>query len=112
MGNVKVKGLKEFSKALEGISKEVEGLSKQKTILFDDLFTKSFMSKNTPFADFDEFIADSGFSASTQEEFDSIDETELDSFVSEKTKFSGFQEMIDSAGEEYLKKRFEKLGFK
>lgn len=112
MGNVTVTGFDEFSKTLDNISKEVETLSNQKTIPFEDVLSKSFMSKNTQYADFDEFLNAGGFSVNSQEEFDSINESELDSFVSENTKFSDFQEMIDTAGHEYFSKRFEALGFK
>lgn len=112
MSNVKVTDLPELSKTLENISKEVEYLSKQKSIAFEDVITKSFMTENTPFNDFEEFLKGGGFSINSQEEYDSIDQSEFDSFVSSITKFSGLQEMIDFAGREYLKKRFEKLCFK
>lgn len=111
MSNVKVTGLAEFSKTLENISKEVEYLSKQKSIPFDDVITKSFITENTPYSDFDEFLKGGGFSINSQDDFDSIDQSEFDSFVSSITKFSGFQEMIDFAGREYYKKHFENLCF-
>lgn len=112
IGNANFTGLKEFSNALENISKEITDQSNKKSILFDEVLTKSFMSKNTPYTDFDDFLESGGFSVNSQEEFDSINENELDAFVSANTKFSGFQEMIDTAGHEYFSKRFEKLGFK
>lgn len=111
MSNVKVTGLAELSKALGNISKEVECLSKQKSIPFDDVITNTFMTENTPYTDFEEFLKGGGFSINSQEDFDSIDQSEFDSFISSITKFSGFQEMIDFAGREYFKKRFEKVCF-
>lgn len=112
MANIKVTGLKEFQKSLNDLSKSVKDLSKEKTAPMEDILTNSFMSKNTPYADFNEFIKASGFQVKSQKDFDSIDEKELNSFVAANTKFSSFQEMINSAGQKYFKKRLEKAGLK
>ncbi|PKM74781.1 MAG: hypothetical protein CVU92_04725 [Firmicutes bacterium HGW-Firmicutes-17] len=112
MSNVKVTVLTELCKTLENISKEVECLSKQQSIPFDDVITNTFMTENTPYNDFDEFLKGGGFSINSQNDFDSIDQSEFDSFVSSVTNFSGFQEMIDFAGRKYFENRFKNLGFK
>jgi|EPASupsiteSAE347_1022098.scaffolds.fasta_scaffold02628_12 hypothetical protein len=109
MSNVDFKNFKDFTKALE---KEVTDLSKQDQVPVEDILTASFISKNTPYTDLGEFLEAGGFSVSTQEEFESIDDSEINAFVSDKTRFSNFQEMVDTAGQEYVENRFKKLGFK
>lgn len=109
MANVEFKDFSDFAKAFE---KEVNDLSSRDQISVDEILTKSFISKNTPYSDFNEFLEAGGFSVNTQEDFDSIDESKLSAFVTEKTRFSNFQEMIDTAGQEFLEGRFRKLGFK
>ena len=103
MSSMKVKGLDGLQSSLKGLVENAENLSKEKSIPIDKILTKSFISKNTPYSDFNEFMKESGFTAKTQEDFDAIDNSKLDSFVSTNTKFSSFQEMINVAGEKYAK---------
>lgn len=109
MSNVEFNGFNDFTRALE---KEIYDLSSQNQIPVSDILSDSFISKNTPYSDFDEFLDAGGFSISTQEEFESINDFEINTFVSDKTRFSSFQEMVDAAGREYVVNRFKKLGFK
>lgn len=109
MSNVEFNGFDDFTKALE---QEIYDLSSQDQIPVSDILSDSFISKNTPYSDFGEFLDAGGFSVSTQEEFESIDDLEINAFVSDKTRFSSFQEMVDVAGREYVINRFKKIGFK
>lgn len=109
MGNVDFKNFKDFTKYLE---KEIYDFLRQDQIPVSDILTDSFISKNSLYSDFSEFLDAGGFSVSTQEEFESIDNSEINAFVSEKTRFSNFQEMVDAAGKEYVVNHFKKLGCK
>ncbi len=109
MADIDFKDFSDFTKAFE---KEVTDLYSRDQIPVDEILTKSFISQNTPYSNFDEFLEVGGFSVNTQEDFDSIEESKLNAFVAEKTRFSNFQEMIDTASQEFVEGRFKKLGFK
>lgn len=101
----KIKGLDKFSRKLEKLSKNAKDLSKNNQYQLNEVFTKSFMTKNTNFTDIESFLLASPERISTQEEFTAADETILDSFVYQQTNFKTWKEMLNKASEELIARR-------
>ncbi|HEY5555900.1 hypothetical protein [Acetobacterium sp.] len=98
-----------YTSNVDEVFKKLDSLSFS-PVDFSEAFSDEFMNTNTSFKSFQEFIDSSGFKMQSQEDFESIDENELDVFVSANTEFSTFKEMSASAAEIVLKKRVKDLG--
>lgn len=97
---MKIKGLKELQKELNQMADRAESLHGQHSIPMNELMTSTFMESHTSFSDFDEWLEAGGFSAQSAEEFDAIDEVELDKYVDSSTTFDSWQDMLgDAAGQ-------------
>jgi hypothetical protein len=98
-------GFDDLNKLLKEIQKKVENANGE--VSFPDLFNPNFMTTFTNFSDIDEFFKKSPFEIHDQDEFENLDDNELDQYVSETTRFSSWDEMKAKAGELYMK---HKLG--
>ena len=98
---------KEFNdveKLLDTLSNYAEELPSKKSIPLQELFTEDFMKTYTPFSSFPEFLLAGGFHGATQEELDTIPETELDAYVCAKTDFHSWNDMLEKASEVYTER--------
>jgi hypothetical protein len=105
---IKMRGFNEFGKELKKLEKKAKELEKGQSISFIDLFNEKFMSRYTKFGSIDEFFNNSPFEIENNEDFEKINENELDKYVGENTKFSTWQDMLGTAGQEHIAKQ---LGF-
>lgn len=106
--SIKLDGFDELSKQLKQMQKSAEELEEGQSISFVDLFHEGFMNKYTKFLSIDEFFDNSPFEFESNEDFDKIDENELDKYVVENTDFSSWEDMLGTAGQEHIAKQ---LGF-
>lgn len=104
----KIKGMKELQKELKGMQKAAKDLEKEKHVSLDALFTKEFMTKNTPFKSFDAFLESGNFIVNSTEDFEAIPNEDMDKHVANTTRFNSWDDMLGEAGSEYAAK---KLGF-
>ncbi|MCU9614099.1 hypothetical protein OEV98_11060 [Caldibacillus lycopersici] len=103
---VKISGLDEFDKFLNDLQKKANEASGE--VSFPELFNDDFMRTYTKLNDIEEFFNKSPFKIETQEDFENLDEIELNKYVKEVTSFLSWEEMKEEAGTLYMKK---KLGF-
>ncbi|KQL17682.1 hypothetical protein [Cytobacillus solani] len=108
MSKFKVKGLDKLQKQLKNMESAAKELEKTTSISFDELFITSFMSKNTKFDSFDEFLNAGNFKVESQDDFEAIPEDDMDQHVMKNTNFKDWQTMLETATQEYIQK---KLGF-
>lgn len=92
-------GLEKFQKDLNRKVKEFN--SKPKT--FADIFDTSFMTKYTNCSDINDFFDKGGFTINSKEDFENINETDLDKYIASCTSFSTWNEMYKTAGSIYTK---------
>jgi len=102
------KGFKGFENEIKKLQKKVEDASKPESVSFNVLFHEDFMRKNTNFTSIDDFFDQSPFQVETEEDFEALDQTELDKYVAEHTQFEDWDDMLSTAGQEHIAK---KLGF-
>lgn len=96
---MKIEGLDELdklSKDLEELGRRANALEGEHNIPLKELFSTTFIAKNTSFASSDEFF-------STMPDLDE-DEEALDSFTKQNTVFETWDELIDAGLDEYLNK--------
>ena len=89
---------KQFEKNLKEISKPQE-------VELQNLLTDKYISENTTFNSFDDFINALGIK--TAEEFENYSEEKLDTFIKAHSSIESWQDLLDSAAAEYL---MSKLG--
>ena len=75
--------------------------SKPKT--FADIFDASFMNTYTKFSNIKDFFDNGGFQINSKEDFESINENDLDKYVSANSSFKTWNDMYKAAGTEYAK---------
>ena len=99
---LKIVGLDEFGKQLETLEKNTKKLQGTHNIEFSILFNEKFMHKNTNFDNIYEFFENAGLKIKSQEDFEELEEIELDRAVIEFTNFDSWQDMLDKAVLEYM----------
>lgn len=80
-------------------SKELENI---KQLSFEELFNQSFMNKYTNFENIEDFFDKSSFKLEKQEDFENINEFDLDKYTTNNTKFDSWQEMLNVAVQEFF----------
>lgn len=93
---------------VEIIAEELENRSKKNErpvtmVSFKDLFTPSFMSSYTQFANFSELLIVGEFNVNSLEEFMALLDEKFDEFIKRTTQFQSWEEMQSKAVEEYVK---------
>jgi hypothetical protein len=106
--SIQIKGLDEFHKKLKRLSDNAKKLDREHNIPFDVLFNNKFMSRYTNFASIDDFIKNSGYEVSSQEDFEKIPDVKWDIYVRCNSRFQNWSKMMEKAAEEYVTKQ---LGF-
>jgi len=74
-------------------------------VSFTDLFTPSFMSTYTQFANFGELLVVGKFNVNSLEDFMALLNDEFDKFIKKTTKFKNWEEMQSTAVADYFKKQ-------
>ena len=98
-------GFDELSKHLKKMQQRAEELQKTESLSIYELFSDSFMKKNTRFDNIDDFFKASDFDVSSNEAFEKIEQKELDKYVAENSKFKDWKDMNLSALGEYTAKK-------
>ncbi|MDQ9095522.1 hypothetical protein [Bacillus licheniformis] len=101
-------GFKEFDRKHKKMQQKASELEKGQELQLNELFTDSFMKKNTKFSSLDEMLDKSPFTIETQQDFESIPDDLWDDFVRENSKFFNWEEMQQEAANIYVAKQ---LGF-
>jgi len=99
---VQLKGFKELQNKLNDISKQAQRLKGKHNVSFGELFNDNFMIKNTNFSSLDKMFDAAGYEINSKEDFEKINEKELNSFIKVKTKFNSWEEMLRSASNEWI----------
>ncbi|MCB8818725.1 hypothetical protein [Desulfosporosinus shakirovi] len=96
----------DLDRLTESLEKHAEK-SEQKLgmVSFTDLFTPSFMSTYTQFANFGELLTVGKFNVNSLEDFMALLNDEFDVFIKKKTKFKNWDEMQSTAVSDYFKKQ-------
>lgn len=74
-------------------------------VSFTDLFTPSFMSTYTQFANFGELLIVGKFDVNSFQDFMALLGEEFDKFIKKTTKFKSWEEMQSTAVADYFKKK-------
>ena len=106
MAKITFEGLGDLEKQLNNILERANSAN-GKNVPFNTLFNKSFMKKYTKFLSFNEFLKAGDITATTNEEFDAIPESELNTLVSKHTNFKSWKEMQEKAAEIYVKVKLD-----
>lgn len=85
------------------LEKKAEG-APMKMVSFTDLFTPTFMSKYTQFANFGELLTFGKFNVNSFPEFLALLNDDFDEFIKKTTKFKSWEEMQSTAISDYSKK--------
>lgn len=96
----------DLDRLAENLEKNAEK-SEQKLgmVSFTDLFTPSFMSTYTQFANFGELLTVGKFNVNSLEDFMALLNNDFDVFIKKKTKFKNWDEMQSTAVSDYFKKQ-------
>ncbi|MCO1601913.1 hypothetical protein [Desulfosporosinus nitroreducens] len=96
----------DLDRLAENLEKNAEK-SEQKLgmVSFTDLFTPSFMSTYTQFANFGELLTVGKFNVNSLEDFMALLNDDFDLFIKKKTKFKNWDEMQSTAVSDYFKKQ-------
>ena len=101
--SVKMDGFDDLQKFFKNLEKKAKDASGEAS--FSELFNPDFMTAFTNFKSIDEFFEKSPFDINTQEDFENLNESELDNYVKENTRFSSWEEMMNEAGKRYIAKK-------
>lgn len=94
----------DIEKLAESIEKRAnENESPVTMVSFKDLFTPSFMTNYTQFANFSELLIFGEFKVNSLEEFMGLLDDKFDEFVKKTTQFQTWEEMQSTAVSEYVK---------
>lgn len=102
-----IKGFDEFSKELENLKQKVEKIGGENKVTFEELFPDSFMTEYTQFQTIEAFFESGKFDIKSQEDFEALDEKDLDSHVVEFTDFNSWDEMVKASASEYLRNKLD-----
>lgn len=92
-------GLEKFQKELSEKVQKINSTPKK----FSDIFTTSFMNKYTNCSNINDFFENGGFNINSKEDFENINESDLNTYVSSSTTFSTWNDMYKTASTEYVK---------
>jgi len=103
MNNKNKSDLDNLTESLEkNAEKSKQSLS---MVSFTDLFTPSFMTTYTQFANFSELLVFGKFQVNSLQEFMALLNKEFDKFIAKTTKFKSWEEMQSTAVADYIKRK-------
>lgn len=97
---LKFKGLDELQKSLNEISERAEELSNPRDVRLDELFTDSFVRKNTSLKSANEFLEKLPLETLKKSGWSNSDE--LDNLAREISSANSFQDLLELATVEYV----------
>jgi len=97
--SVQIEGFEELAEQMDDLS---ASLDVDQDIPMEELFTDGFMATNTEFDSISDFFEESPWTIESEEDFQSIDEDELDRYVDKHTGFSSWEAMLSAAAREWL----------
>lgn len=102
----------DLSRQLQNLQRKIEKSTEEVNgeVSFNLLFNENFMERYTEYGSIEKFFNNNGLNFKTQEGFNQFPEAELDKIVQAKTKFNSWEEMKQTAGKEYVKKKFKEQG--
>jgi len=80
--------------------------------LIKNYLTPAFMKKYTVFICLEDFLNSAGFTAATQQDFESIPIVVMDAWVQQNSNFLNWSDMVSSAGEFYFDTQMKAIKFK
>lgn len=92
----------EFDKQFE---KTIDEISKPQKVKLERLLNDKFISSNTDFKTFDDFMTN--LNISTVEEFQNLPEEKLDQLIKNHSSFDTWQDLLEQASTEYFISNFE-----
>lgn len=98
----KITGFDDLTKNLNQMQDKLKQLEGTNRVPFGEIFNASFMSRYTRFSSIDEMFEAGGFQVDSEEDFQKIQEAELDAFVKSSTRFSAWKEMQEKASQEWV----------
>jgi hypothetical protein len=103
--SINIKGLDKLEKHLKQMEKGAKELEGTNHVSFGELFTVSFMKKYTSFSTLDDLLKAGGFNVESEEDFESISDTEFDRHIAAATKFKSWEDMLNEATTQYAIKK-------
>ena len=95
----------DLDKLAENLENSAEKPDKSMSMVsFNDLFTPTFMTTYTDFANFNELLKVGKYNVNSLEEFMALLDKEFDGFIKKTTRFQDWEEMQSTALADYLKK--------
>ncbi len=101
----KMTGFDELTKNLKNMQNKLKQLEGTNRVSFGEIFSPSFMSRNTKFTSIDSMFVAGGFKVDSEADFEKIPEAELDAFVKSTSRFSTWKEMQEKASQEWVTKK-------
>ena len=96
----------DLDRLTESLEKKAEQSQKPLGMVsFTDLFTPSFMTTYTQFANFGELLVVGQFKVNSLEEFMALLNEDFDKFIEKTTKFKSWEEMQSTAVADYFKRQ-------
>lgn len=82
----------------------------QKTKLsFKELFPDDFILRKTHFSSLEDFLNNTGFVLTTQEELEQISTEKWDQYIKSCSQYNSFEEMKSDAVQEWIEKEVQKI---
>lgn len=100
-----VKGIDEAKRNLDKLVKKVESVSGKQSVGLSELMNPAFMEEFTSFKNIDELFDKGGFKVESKEDFEAIDENQLDEWVEKNTQFKTWKEMLNKAATNHIAKQ-------
>lgn len=101
--DVSIDGLRDLQNNLRKLQHRSAALDGQHSVSFAELFSPSFMSRNSTVKSFEELLERGGYQIETPADFEAIPDADWDAVVARHTRFSTWEEMSRAAGAEWLK---------
>ncbi|RIJ65503.1 hypothetical protein [Rummeliibacillus sp. POC4] len=103
---MKIDGFDELSAELNNLQKNAEELSGTNEIPLEGLLTDEFLTQNSTFTSYDQFIKGEIFTkyASLEE----IPDSEIDQYITSNSQYASWEDFLGNATEEFVAKS---LGF-
>jgi hypothetical protein len=101
----KVDGLEELARKMDNLARSVEQLSGPHHVPIGELLTPSFLACCSRFSSVDQMFQTSGFKIDTNEDLESIPESDWDTFIKTNTSFESWRQMLEAAGADWTKRQ-------
>ena len=105
MLDIKITGLDEFERLLKQLERNARSIGGKRLVDLSDLLNPEFLGRHTKFTSLEQLFEESPFQIETQEDFDALDERELDSFIRASTRFRSWQDILDEGANEWAEKK-------